>query len=103
MDVRDDRAPVGLPTQVLNLVVTEGDNEGTLDASWDPVRGASSYIIQTSVDPVSPTSWAYKASSAKSSAVLNSFTSGTKIWTRVKALGAAGEGPWSDPAVKTVP
>ena len=103
MSVRDDATPIGVPTQVLNLVVTAGDNEGTLDCAWDPVRGASSYIIQTSVDPVSSSSWTYKASSAKSTANVNGFTSGARIWTRVRALGAAGEGPWSDPAVKTVP
>ena len=35
--------------------------------------------------------------------VLNSFTSGQRIWRRVRAISAAGPGPWSDPAVKIVP
>ena len=35
---------------------------------------------------------------------LNSFTSGTKQWIRVRAIGANNQmGPWSDPAAKTVP
>jgi hypothetical protein len=46
MSTRDDAAPIGTPTQVLSLVVTAGDFDGTLDASWDPVRGAQSYEIQ---------------------------------------------------------
>jgi hypothetical protein len=34
----------------------------------------------------------------------NSFTSGSKMWLRVRAVGADNnKGPWSDPAVKTVP
>jgi hypothetical protein len=42
--------------------------------------------------------------SNKSSTTLNSFTSGTKIRVRVRAVGADNnKGPWSDPAVKTVP
>jgi hypothetical protein len=42
--------------------------------------------------------------SNKSSTTLNSFTSGTKMWVRVTAVGADNhKGPWSDPAVKTVP
>src|SRR5262249_40208925 len=103
MDVRAEASPVGTPAQVPNLVVSAGGFGGTLNASWGFVRGASSYEIQTSVDPVSPTSWTFKMSAAKSSAEINSFTSGARIWVRVRAVGAAGVGPWSDPAVKTVP
>ena len=63
-----------------------------------------SYEIQVSVDPVSPTSWAFKEVSNKSTVVLNNFTSGAKMWVRVRAIGADNnKGPWSDPAVKTVP
>ena len=104
MDVRADAAPVGTPTQVLNLVVTAGDNDGTLDAAWDPVRGANSYEVQVSVDPVSGTSWAFKMSATRSSATLAGLTSGSRMWSRVRAVGADNTtGPWSDPATKTVP
>jgi len=104
MSVRDDGSPIGTPTQVLNLVVTAGDNDGTLDASWDPVRGAASYEIQTSVDPVSGTSWAFKQSATKSNANIAGLTSGTKMWVRVRAVGSGNStGPWSDPATKVVP
>jgi len=96
--------PIGTPTQVLNLVLTEGDFEGTLDAAWDRVRGASSFEIQTSVDPITPTSWAFKQSASKSSATISGLTSGAKLWVRVRAIGAGNTpGPWSDPATKVVP
>ena len=101
--MRADATPVGIPEQPLSLVVTAGDFDGSLDAAWDAVRGAASYELQTSVDPVTPSSWAFKQTSSRSSAELNSFTSGAKIWVRVRAIGAAGAGPWSDPAAKTVP
>src|ERR1051326_251650 len=104
MSVRDDASPIGTPTQVLNLVLTEGDFEGTLDVAWDKVRGASSYEIQTSPDPITPTSWAFKQSASKSSATLQSLTSGAKLWVHVRAIGAGNTpGPWSDPATKVVP
>ena len=78
--------------------------DGKLDASWAPVRGADSYQIQVSVDPVTPTSWALFDSCNTASLTLEGFTSGTKQWVRVRAVGADnGKGPWSDPAVKTVP
>ena len=104
MSVRAERVPVGPPVQVLNLVLTAGDNEGTLDGSWDPVRGANSYEIQSSVDPVTSTSWAFKKTAVKSSATVEGFTSGARMWLRVRAVGADNAtGPWSDLAVKTVP
>jgi hypothetical protein len=100
----NDAAPIGTPTQVLNLVLTEGDFEGTLDAAWDRVRGASSYEIQISVDPITPTSWAFKQSASKSSATISGLTSGAKLWVHARAIGAGNTpGPWSDLATKIVP
>ena len=103
MGVRSAATKVGVPAQALNLVLTEGDFEGTLDAAWDAVYGASSYEIQTSPDPMTATSWTFKMTSPKSSATLPALTMGARVWVRVRAIGAAGPGPWSDPAVKTVP
>jgi hypothetical protein len=104
MSVRNDGAPIGTPDRVLNLVLTEGDFEGTLDAAWDKVRGASSYEIQTSPDPITPTSWTFKQSASKSSATISDLTSGAKLWVHVRAIGARNTaGPWSDPAIKVVP
>jgi hypothetical protein len=31
------------------------------------------------------------------------LASGQRVWVRVRAIGAAGPGPWSDPATKIVP
>jgi mannose/cellobiose epimerase-like protein (N-acyl-D-glucosamine 2-epimerase family) len=86
-------------------VLTAGDFDGTLDAAWDPDGNgaAKSYEVQTSADPLSATSWSYKMSATKSSTTLEGLTSGAKQWVRVRGLGAAGPGPWSDPATKTVP
>jgi hypothetical protein len=104
MSVRATPAPVGAMPQVLTLVATASDFEGALDVSWDAVRGAGSYEIHTSADPVTGTSWAFKDVSNKSTITLNSFTSGAKVWVRVRAIGADNnKGPWSDPAGKTVP
>jgi len=104
MSVRDDAAPIGTPDRVMNLVLTEGDFEGTLDVAWDRVRGASSYEIQISPDPITPASWAFKQSASKSSATIEGLTSGAKLWVHVRAIGAGNTpGPWSDPATKVVP
>ncbi len=102
MAVRAGGTPVGVMPKVLDLAVTEGDFEGTLDAIWKPVRGASSYEVQVSPDP--PGAWAPKMTSTKSSATVEGLTSASKLWVRVRAVGANNQpGPWSDPATKVVP
>lgn len=97
-------ATIGALGQVLTLVVTAGDNDGSLDVAWDPLKGALSYEVQISIEPVTGTSWQPKLTAGKSSATLTGLTSGTRIWVRVRGIGAKNQpGPWSDPAVKTVP
>jgi hypothetical protein len=101
--IRSRPTPVGTPAKATSLVVAAGPADGTLKAAWKPVRGVKIYEIEASPDPMTPTSWTYKGAVTKSKATVNSFTSGAKIWMRVRGIGAAGPGPWSDPAVKTVP
>jgi hypothetical protein len=96
--------PLGALPEVMNLVLREGDFEGTLNAGWARIAGARSYEIQISGEPLSATSWAFKMSATKSTARLEGLTSGAKAWVRVRAIGADNKpGPWSDPATKTVP
>lgn len=103
MSVQGAPTPVTL-TQAGDLVATEGDNEGSLDVAWNPVRGATAYEIQTSPDPITGSSWAFKKSASRSSDTLTGLTSGAKMWVRVRAIGAGNKtGPWSDPATKVVP
>jgi hypothetical protein len=103
MSVRAPRTPPTTPAQVLSLVLTAGDFPATLDVAFDPQAGAKSYEVQTSPDPMTDASWVFKMSLAKSSGTIAGLTSGAKLWVRVRAIGAAGPGPWSDPAVKVVP
>lgn len=103
MDLRADAAPVGALPAPQNLSVTAGDNDGELDPDWDSVRGASSYVIQRSADPPTASSWQMIMTVNPSKATVSGLTSGTKYWFRVAAVGAAGQGPWSDPATKVAP
>lgn len=91
------------PEMVANLSITSGDNAGELDLQWDPTRGAKTYDIETSPEPMTATSWTAQRSVTKSKAVLLGLTSGAKMWVRVRAVGPGGTGAWSDPATKIVP
>ncbi|MBI3874481.1 MAG: fibronectin type III domain-containing protein [Verrucomicrobia bacterium] len=87
-----------------NLAVTAGDNEGELDAQWDPVPKSRGYEVQTSDDPPTSTSWKAGDLPSASKTTLTGLTSGAKQWVRVRALGPKKvKSPWSDPAVKRVP
>jgi len=104
MSVRADGSPITM-TQVLDLAASEGDDAGSLDLVWKPVKGAKSYEIHiNSSDPNVAANWSFKQSASKSSATIEGLTSGAKIWVRVRAVGAKNDtGPFSDPATKTVP
>ena len=47
--------------------------------------------------------WTHAKTVVKSSATVDNLTSGQRVWFRVAAVGAAGQGPWSDLATKIVP
>ena len=102
-DVAEDRTPTTLPEPVGNLALTAGDSAGEIDAQWDAVSGARTYHVETSPDPITPTSWTRQKDVTKSKTIILGLTSGTRVWMRVRAVNAAGEGAWSDPATKIVP
>ena len=96
--------PVGPMPQVENLRVTQGDDDGSLDAAWDPVvRGLQTFVIQTTTDPAGMTGWQAGGLTKKSSFTITGLTSGQRYRIRVAAMGAAGQGPWSDVATKVAP
>ena len=105
MSVRAAAAPIGALSQAQNLATTVGDDDGELDATWDPVRGAKSYQVQYCVDPITPAGWKDVAPVGKSRKTITGLTSGARVWVRVRAIAPKEEnnGGWSDPAVKTVP
>ena len=101
--VRADRTPAGVPTQVLSLAITAGDNAGELDLTWDPVPGTKTYEVQLCPTSDFATGVITLKSVTKSKAVAEALTTGARMWARVRATNAAGTGAWSDPATKIVP
>lgn len=91
------------PSPPAALDATAGDRDGELDASWDTTAGAKSYIIETSEDPPTPTSWKHAGVSTKSRFTIKGLQSGKRYWIRVAAINSAGQSGWSDPATKIAP
>ncbi len=96
-------APVGDLPAPEDVRVTAGDNDGEVDVAWDSLRGAGSYEQQTNTDPNASTGWVARGTSTRSSTTLSGLTSGVRIWVRVRGIGAAGAGAWSDPTGRMVP
>ena len=97
MEVRATKTPPQDLPAPQNLAAETGDNEGSINLSWEPVKKAKAYLMQTSADGA--TAWQnLNITSTKASAVITGLASGTKIWFRVCAIGAKGNSPWSDPA-----
>lgn len=103
MDPKSTGGAPTLPEAPTGLEITEGDHEGELDISWDPVSNAKTYLIQRSIDPNNPATWSHAGTATKSSTTIDALTSGTRYWFRVCAVGAVGQSGWSDPATKIAP
>ena len=76
---------------------------GQLSLRWDPDPDAVIYYYETTNDPNLESSWVRRGSTTRVSADINGLPTGGHCWVRVAADGPAGQGPWSDPAAKTVP
>jgi hypothetical protein len=103
MEVNGSPAPVGPMPQVINLLATANGAEGVVTLKWKAVKGAKSYEVQASPDPFTSSSWMPKDPVTKAVCTLGGLPSSSRCWFRVRAIGTAGPGPWSDPAIKTVP
>ena len=101
-DLASERTPAPPVGQVLNLVLTRGDVDGAVDAGWDRDKSARSYEVQICLDPVTPTGWTTNQIAPQSSCSIHGQTAGSKLWVRVRAIGASGPGLWSDPAMIVV-
>ena len=102
-----EHTPAGATPRVMNLKLTVGDLVGYIDPSWDSLlKKASSYEVQSALamgnDPNAAT-WAPHAAVTKSNSTIGPFTSGARVWVRVRAIGTTGPGDWSDPATMIVP
>ena len=103
MDVRNSSSASTIPDKVASINATIGDNTGEIDLSWDKVLGAASYVVETALSDMNPLEWKHMLVSTRSKAEVASLKTGASYHIRVAAVGAAGQGPWSDPVVKVAP
>jgi predicted phage tail protein len=103
MDVRAGATPIGIPATPAALAAGEGAKTGSIALKWKAVRGAKSYLVRITDTIADNTSWKQAAVVTKAAANIEGLASGKQYWFQVSAVGAAGQGAWSDPAVKVAP
>lgn len=102
MQVRSAATPVGAMPAPANLSATAGDMDGEIDLSWQPVDGAGSYEVDCKLHNDAAVWVRVKAVTASKLSAAD-LTPGSLYAFRVRAVGAAGEGAWSDEAVRRAP
>ena len=102
--VRNTAAPIGPLPAPTNVRVVPSEFSGAVTMSWQSVHGARSYNVQRALDTGHDLEWNTVLSTSRANRVqVNSMASGMRYWFRVAAVGAAGEGPFSDPISKIAP
>lgn len=96
--LKGERESIGQLSAPANLRATGGDLDGETDCMWDPVDGANTYIVECASNATGP--WTQTYVGKKSRCTAAGLTSGQLYYFRVRAVGAAGPGPWSDIAHK---
>jgi hypothetical protein len=92
-----------LPNVPQALTAAAGDHDGELLLSWKSVPNAKSYVIESSTDPATVTSWEHVGIATSATKTIGGLKSGTRFWFRVAAVGAGGQSGWSEHATKTAP
>jgi hypothetical protein len=92
--VRSARTAVGDLPAPQDLNGTTGDQDGEVDLMWTAVVGRDTYLGEQAVAATGP--WTQCYVGKKSSCTVKGLTSGQLFYFRVRAIGAAGPGPWSD-------
>ncbi len=103
MDIKTKSVPIGIPGIPEGLSAAEGAKTGSILLKWKSVRGAKSYVIRTTITIADAASWQQGLVVTKAAAAAEGLVSGKQYWFQVAAVGAAGQGPWSDPATKVAP
>ena len=85
------------------LSAAAGDHDGELLLWWKPVANAKSYVIESSTDPATVTSWEHAGIATSATKTITNLKSGTRFWFRVAAVAAAGQSGWSEHATKVAP
>jgi hypothetical protein len=103
MPLRRKRTPVGRLPAPGDLRAEPSDFEGACDLTWEVVKGTSVYEVEFKLQTEPDEAWRQFAIVTPSKARVTGLTPGVLYYFRVRAIGTAGPGPWSDLALRRAP
>ncbi len=93
--------PVGPMKQPGDLQAVANKLVGVIDLRWNSVNGRMFYELQMNPgDPLIEANWLPLNNQSNNMYMVKDLESGKAYSFRVRAVGAAGPGPWSDPATE---
>lgn len=94
------REPVGIPGTVQNMSANFTNLKGEVDLRWKSVHGAHGYQVwMTTDDPAVSNNWQAVGYTTRVRHLITALESYKAYWFCVSAIGTAGEGAQSDPAM----
>jgi hypothetical protein len=102
-EVKGAGAPVGELPAPINFLAKMGTMPGQIILTWKKVYGAGSYEVECREHDAAGTAWERVKTVTPAKLKVENLTPGKNYAFRVRAIGAAGEGPWSDETVKMAP
>ena len=79
------------------VTLTQGTLSGSLNLRGESMNNAGSYEAQKTTQINTPNSWETVGLFTAPRMTLEELTPGTVYWTRMRAIGSAGPGAWSEP------
>lgn len=101
--LRSSNAPIGALPAPGDLRADATDNAGVIELRCNTVKGASSYEWECKVHDNGSAPWEAIKTSTTSKILVPGLTPGTLYAFRVRAIGSAGPGAWSDEASERAP
>lgn len=94
-DLRAKPAPIGMLPMPTGVTVTQSQQSGTLNISWDVVSNTYLYLVRYTSAPSSSTSIWNEVSTGKHKTTLSGFKPGEAIAIQVAAAGSDPNLVWS--------
>lgn len=101
METTAEKSPLGALPAPENVRAAYNGHSGQIRVRSSPVKGAASYVTECREHgPGAPGPWQQVKVSTSATITATGLTPGKEYAFRMKAVGAAGDSPWSDEVVK---